>query len=189
MTEPDKGNPWAQDLDFVPLDEDFYAVENSPGEPPGESPDPDPLPVISDDVADQLLRDVATGLYDMEQLCERAAVPENFARAVLNDPDNEPIIMRYRAEWLSDSNQETRVQRRARIVVEESIDHLGKKLIDDQGLSLAQRLAVFDSVNKLTGLNVQGMGGTGPRMTVNIHISGRDAVQVGHVIEHTPDAA
>jgi hypothetical protein len=167
-----------------PVDKKISAAESFLAPVEEESPP-------SDQIVENLLRDFSTGLYSLEELAHRSAQQKDHVAVILTDPAYQPVIMRYRAEWLADDNQGERVRRRARIVVEEGIGSLGKQLLDsDSGVSIAQRLAVFDSVAKLTGLASQADQGTGPRMAINIHISGRDAVQIrSPLIEQQPDTA
>ena len=188
MADDDNSPDWLLEIFTPPVETPVGGQQLEPEEP--EEPE-EPAVVAeapTDGFIEALLRDYASGLYPIAEIAERTGMLEEHVRTFVRDPYYEPLLRVYRAEWLADGNQPERVQRQARIVIEEGIGVLGRQLMDpDPKVPMASRLAVFDSVAKLTGLvmgtNPGSGGGGGPQMAINIHISGRDAVQVGAAME------
>lgn len=141
-----------------------------------------PLDLIEGgDVTEDLLRDIATDLYNEHELARMHAIDEAAVRAIAGDELYQPLLAAYRAEWYAEPNRDTRVARKLAYLTESGLDELAGVLFKDG--PPGTKLAVFDSLTKLANQRKADTGPAAPRFAINIMI-GQQPVRIdGRVIE------
>jgi hypothetical protein len=120
---------------------------------------------------DLLLRDIATDLYNDDELSRMYGIEPQELNAILADPTHAPTLRAYRRAWYAEANREERMKRKLLYLTEAGLDEVGTLLVSD-GAATGTKLAAFDSLQKVAGAKkaAEQVGAGAPRFAINILI-------------------
>lgn len=143
----------------------------------------------------RVARELAMDIHPLDDILKNCGIPTSEFDKWRSHPNFLRYLAEFQAEWHSATNTHERVKMKAGVVLEEWMEDAYLNL-HDKKLPLNHRVELGKLVAKIGGMgepkfNMQGGGGSGFSLTININNDAKGRVVIGQdkpkVIEHEDD--